>query len=534
MVASVFKKADRRKKKLRLALDGPAGSGKTLTALRLAMVLARHEAEKAGRPGQTRVAVIDTENGSASIYQGDVYDGFPIEFDVIELSEFSPTRYSEITREAARLGYDVLIIDSLSHAWSGKGGALELVDRAADKVKGNTFAGWKDITPLQTEMIETIIRSSCHVFVTMRTKTEWVLELNERGKQVPRKVGMAPVQRSGVEYEFDVVLDIDEDHIARVTKSRCSAIADKASSKPGAEFMGAVVSWLDHGSDIPQDVLDRAALVDAPADRPGEGVGAGAKPADAPVSIEDQAARMAKKKAEREAAAGKANGGTTTAAPVTAPVQSSPLVEKAPETATATTTAGTMPVTATPTGPLATPAQQLEITTYFNVMAIPPEGQADTLKKRGANSVTELTETHATDLLTKLRGLPSVDHAAVIKAGLEAATKPSPVVTKTVDTGPAMITGVQQDHIRNLCERLQIPHEARVMAYQKRGAVSLQELTSAAADDLLASLVTKFPPEQQREVLRLMELEHWADRIGCPAETATTAAHTGELAAAGK
>lgn len=232
-MAIKFTKATREKLKLRMALDGPAGSGKTYNGLRFAFAL-----------GQ-RVAVIDTESGSARKYTGESPDGVPFDFDVIELTRFSPSEYTACIREASRAGYDVLLIDSLSHAWDGKDGALDLVDK---KSGSNKFTAWKDVTPMHREMVDAILVAPLHVIATMRSKTEYVIETDERGRSVPRKVGMAPIQRPGMEYEFDVYGSLDQSHVLTISKSRCSAIADAVVVKPSATFMLPVIDWLQRGT----------------------------------------------------------------------------------------------------------------------------------------------------------------------------------------------------------------------------------------------------------------------------------------------
>jgi hypothetical protein len=193
-----FTRATKKRSKLRLALTGPSGSGKTYSALRLAK----------GIGG--RIAVIDTESGSASLY-ADLFD-----FDVMELSKpFTPEKYTAAIKEATAAGYDVLIIDSLTHAWAGEGGVLESVDDAASRIE-NKFAAWGPATKRQNHFIGSILDAEIHIIATMRSKMEYALENNAKGKAVPKKIGMAPVQRDGVEYEFATVLDVGMDHFAGV------------------------------------------------------------------------------------------------------------------------------------------------------------------------------------------------------------------------------------------------------------------------------------------------------------------------------
>lgn len=264
-MAMQFKKATKAQARLRLALIGPSGSGKTFSALSIAQHLG----------GQ--VALVDTERGSASKYASD------FSFDVLELDTFHPERYIEAIQAAEAAGYDVLILDSLSHAWIGKEGALELVDRAAarqaakrGREAGNSFAAWREVTPLHNALVEAMVQSRLHLIVTMRAKTEYVMETNEKGKSVPRKVGLAPVQRDGLEYEFDVVADLDLDHNLLVSKTRCRALDNAVIARPGKQVADMLKAWLSDGA-APEQMPDEAP---APQPKP-NGHGRPARPWDA-------------------------------------------------------------------------------------------------------------------------------------------------------------------------------------------------------------------------------------------------------------
>lgn len=234
-----IEKATKEQIKLRMAIDGPTGSGKTYTALRFAHRLS-------GQNGA--ILVIDSERRSASKYVGENPDGTPWAFDVINLPTFSPSTYTEAVRMAGKEGYDVVIIDSLSHAWMGRDGALEQVDRA--NTSGGKFAAWRNVTPQHNAMIDAILDCPAHVIVTMRSKMEYAMEETEENgkrKTVVQKLGMAPIQRSGVEYEFDVVIDMDATNTAYITKSRCSAINGETVFQPTGAFIEPLVDWLNEG-----------------------------------------------------------------------------------------------------------------------------------------------------------------------------------------------------------------------------------------------------------------------------------------------
>jgi hypothetical protein len=240
-MASPFKTAKRQGRKLRIAFDGPSGSGKSYTMLRLLFSM-----KAAGLVN--KIAIIDTENESVSLYEGESPDGDRWEFDVLNLKQFSPQQFTAAMKEAVKYGYDGIGVDSLSHAWIGEGGALDQVDKRST-AGANSFTAWKDITPMQREMMDTIIRLPAHVAVTMRSKTEYVMEeqTNREGKKitVPRKIGMAPVQRDGMEYEFDVYGSMDWSNFIRVTKSRCSPLQGKMTERPGPTFWKPLFDWLN-------------------------------------------------------------------------------------------------------------------------------------------------------------------------------------------------------------------------------------------------------------------------------------------------
>ena len=232
-----FRKAVKHGAKLRFAVCGPSGSGKTFTLLRLATEL--------GGP----IALIDTEHGSASKY-ADLF-----EFDVLELDSYDPLRLIELIDEAAAHRYQVLCIDSLSHFWVGKDGELDKVDRAARRMQSpNSFAAWKQVTPIHNALIDKTIGAPLHVLVSMRSKTEWVLERDDRtGKTVPRKVGLAPVMRDGIEYEFDVCGEMDQENTLQVTKSRCPKLSGGVFPKPGKELADVLKEWLGSAGAPDQD-----------------------------------------------------------------------------------------------------------------------------------------------------------------------------------------------------------------------------------------------------------------------------------------
>jgi hypothetical protein len=226
-----FETATKDQAKARLALAGPSGSGKTWTALTLAT--------RFGAP----VAVIDTERGSASKYASD------FTFDRLNLTSYDPRSLPKALAAAAQNGYQVVVIDSLSRFWSGTDGMLEQVDNAGKRgYGGNSFGGWKEARPMENAMVEAMLGYPGHVIVTMRTKTAWEIGQDERGRKVPIKLGLKPEQREGIEYEFDIVGDLDSENTLTISKSRCSALSGAVIRRPDAAVADLILAWLNDGA----------------------------------------------------------------------------------------------------------------------------------------------------------------------------------------------------------------------------------------------------------------------------------------------
>lgn len=239
----MFKKATKSQAKLRAALFGPSGAGKTFSALRIASGL--------GGP----IAFIDSERGSASKYA----DRF--EFDVCDLTNKTIDGYVVAINEAAKAGYAVLVIDSLTHAWQE---LLEQVDQLAKaKYRGNTWSAWSDGTPKQRKLVDAILNYPGHVLATMRSKTEWQTGESKNGKSQPIRVGLAPEQGKGIEYEFDLLLEINPDHQASIIKDRTGKFQDTIIDRPGEAFGQELAAWLSDGAMIQAPVVEPSKPVES-------------------------------------------------------------------------------------------------------------------------------------------------------------------------------------------------------------------------------------------------------------------------------
>lgn len=230
MAAIEIRKAERVKSKLRLGLAGPAGSGKTMSALKLANGLGG------------RVCLIDTERGSGDLY-ANLYD-----YSVITLEPpFKPDILIDAIHAAEKAGFNVIIIDSLSHFWSDEGGILDQADKMQNSGK-NRFTLWADLTPQHRRLVNALLNSPKHIIGTMRSKQEYAMETDDKGKASVKKLGLAPVQREGMEYEFTVFFDISQDHYAKSTKDRTDMFKNEVlilDEQVGKRLLG----WLNEGKD---------------------------------------------------------------------------------------------------------------------------------------------------------------------------------------------------------------------------------------------------------------------------------------------
>lgn len=238
-----FIRASRVATKLRLALSGPAGAGKTRTALEIS----RHLVTS----GQ-RIAVVDTEQGSASKYA----DVGGLDFDVMEIKgNYHPKQIAGAIQEAANGGYGVIIFDSMTHFWNGVGGFLQLVDEEAKRAAaraGKSFldghSAWKAIDPIYRNMVQDLLNSPIHVIGTMRAKTEYERTEGANGKQKIQKVGMAPQMRDDFQYEFDVEGTLDMDHCLMIGKTRIDEFDGKVFKKAGKDFADIYHQWAASGA----------------------------------------------------------------------------------------------------------------------------------------------------------------------------------------------------------------------------------------------------------------------------------------------
>ncbi len=261
---SGFKKAERKKAKLRLAISGPSGSGKTMGALTIAKGLGG------------RIALMDTERSSASLYATPIRLGggeiwTPPDFDAMDIvPPFAPEKFIEGIKEAESAGYEILIIDSMTHEWNGSGGVLELVDQVSRaKFSGNSYMAWSEMTPRHRKFVDAILNSSMHVICTLRSKTETEQVTDERGKKKVVKLGMKAETRDNTDYEFTTVLELVHDgHYATSGKDRTGLF--NGDPKPISEQTGKdLLNWLNSGAELkpePPAPVEKSAAYNAAKD----------------------------------------------------------------------------------------------------------------------------------------------------------------------------------------------------------------------------------------------------------------------------
>lgn len=247
-MALQIRKAERRQAKARVAFIGTSGTGKTYSSILFARGLAGPEG---------RILMVDTEHHSGELYSN------LTDYDYAEIEPpYETEKYIEAIQVAEENGYDVLILDSISHAWAGQGGILEQQDTIAGR-GGNRFAAWGEVTPKQLRFIDAMINADIHIVVTMRAKTAYALIPDASGKTKPEKLGLAPVQREGIDYEFTLVLDIDRSHTAQASKDRTGLFDTRIfcpTEAEGAELR----EWLNSGTTAPAPAPQTRHITSAP------------------------------------------------------------------------------------------------------------------------------------------------------------------------------------------------------------------------------------------------------------------------------
>lgn len=235
-MSTELRKATRKQAKIRLGLSAVSGGGKTYTSLLVGKGLAGGDLSK--------VALIDTENGSGDLYAhlGD-YNVFTLE------APYTPERYIEAIKTCENAGMEVIIVDSITHEWDGKGGILEI----SNSMAGNSYTNWAKLTPRHQAFIDAILQSKCHVITTVRRKQDYEMTTNNQGKLTPQKVGLKEVTREGFEYELTLNFEIDTKHNAVASKDRTGLFMGKPEFIPNEETGRRILEWCNTGEEIKQE-----------------------------------------------------------------------------------------------------------------------------------------------------------------------------------------------------------------------------------------------------------------------------------------
>jgi hypothetical protein len=239
-----IRQAERRQAKLRLALTGVSGSGKSLGAINLASGMGK------------KFVVIDTEHRSADLY------AHIAKYDVLTLDKpFTPEKYIQAINYCESQGYEIIIVDSLSHAWAGEGGVLDMHDAATQaSARKNSWTAWKDVAPWQNKLINTVIQSPAHIILTLRVKTHYdVVDVD--GKKKPIKIGLSPIQKEGLEYEFTCVLSMDKDSYLYTSSKDRTGMFEGRHEKLSQETGKKIMEWLESGKSIAESNSEEIAAL---------------------------------------------------------------------------------------------------------------------------------------------------------------------------------------------------------------------------------------------------------------------------------
>lgn len=258
-------KAQRNKAFLKLGVSAPSGGGKTLSSLLFAYgMLTGMYPEKTPEFRWSKIAIIDTENGSGQMYVGRHVGSLTIgQYNAVSiLKPFTAEKYIEAIELCEDANMDFCIIDSTTHLWSAEGGLLEQQSAAARR-SGNSYTAWRDITPMHNKFVQTMLQSQMHVIATMRAKQEYIItEDNSSHKKSVKKMGLEPEQRKGMEYEFTTFLEIDAEHTAFGSKDR-TGIFDQKYFVITPEHGFEMYKWLSEGTNAEKEVIAISELTQA-------------------------------------------------------------------------------------------------------------------------------------------------------------------------------------------------------------------------------------------------------------------------------
>lgn len=243
--------AQRHEVRMRIGMSGASGSGKTYSALKLAR----------GMVGSwDKIAVIDTENRSAALYENLVPKGEK-KFKVLNLSApYSPARYVEAIKICEDAGIELIIIDSTTHEWDGEGGCLDIQNKL-----GGRYQDWAKVTPMHQAFVNKILQSKCHIITTTRRKQDYDMSKDSSGKMTVTKVGLKEIQREGFEYELTLTFDIDINHFAKAGKDRTGLFSDVPEFKITEETGKTIKKWNESGAEleeIKEEIIEAVEISD--------------------------------------------------------------------------------------------------------------------------------------------------------------------------------------------------------------------------------------------------------------------------------
>lgn len=254
-MAFQIKKAKREKIYCKIALMAPSGGGKTYSALRLATGMAAEIERETGKKAKILMGNTEQKRG---YYYADEFD-----YDIVDIeAPHEPERYVDFINFAVQEGYDILILDSTSHEWEGRGGCLEIHQRA-----GGQYQSWSKVTPRHNKFIEAIADSPIHIIATMRGKDQYEMTKNDNGKTSVQKIGVGAKQREGFEYEFTCTFLIDQKtNMAEAQKDNTHIFENETATILTESYGQKIIQWANSGEGYTPPVRGRETVDDVQGD----------------------------------------------------------------------------------------------------------------------------------------------------------------------------------------------------------------------------------------------------------------------------
>lgn len=240
-----FEEAKREATPVVISVAGRSGSGKTYSSLLLARGLA-------GPTG--KVGVIDSENKRSRMYADDPAIGGFVVSDLYP--PYTSDAYIRQIDEAEKTGVDVLVIDSMSHEWTGIGGAIEQADAINAKSRKPGPTAWIKPKVNHRRLVNRLLAAQCHVICCLRAEHKMIAYMDNGEQKFAESEHLIPEQEKRFIYEMTLSATLDNvTHLPVFTKCPKPLLGALEDGKLIGRETGEIIrTWVDGGAPVDKEV----------------------------------------------------------------------------------------------------------------------------------------------------------------------------------------------------------------------------------------------------------------------------------------